>query len=117
MNSYQVCMLTVLITTVLGCTNIRQDLSSNAFSEPVTIDLGAPDSPPLTPVRIHSGQLIAIPLCCPPLELRGTDGKMIHELEYTQKPQALVAPAGTYSVVGHDPRGKEWVRKLEVVNR
>jgi hypothetical protein len=39
---------------------------------------------------------------------------LVRELKYTREPQPVVAVAGAYSIVGHDPAGAECVLRLEV---
>ena len=95
-------MLAALMVAFAGCAKT-----------PMQVQLGRPGSP-LGPIYVHSGQLISLPHCCPPIELRDGDGKLVREFTYTSKPQPLVAGAGSYSIVGHDPAGAELVLRLEV---
>jgi len=115
MNRYHAFMLTALVVTVVGCTSTPQDVDNTSLQTPMKVELGAPGSP-LGPIRIRSGQLIALPPCCPPVELRDANGRVVRELEYTRRPQPLVAHTGTYSIVGHDPGGEECVLRLEVTD-
>ncbi len=113
MNRSHILMLTALAVAIAGCTSNRQGVNRTSLQTPVQVQLGAAGSP-LGPIRIRSGQLIALPLCCPPVELRDANGKVLRELKYTQEPQPLVARPGNYSIVGHDPGGEECVVRLEV---
>ncbi len=113
MNRSHIVMLTVLAVAIAGCTSTRQGVNSTSMQTPVQVQLGTAGSP-LGPIRIRSGQLIALPLCCPPVELRDANGKVVRELKYTREPQPLVARPGNYSIVGHDPGGGERVVRLEV---
>lgn len=103
----------ILTVIVVGCTDTKHAVDNPSLHIPIKPKLGDPGSP-LGPIRIQSGQLIALPLCCPPVELRDANGRKIRELDYTQKPQPLVARPANYSIVGHDPGGNECVLKLEV---
>jgi hypothetical protein len=107
-------MLTALVLAITGCTSTRQEVARNSLQTPIPIQLGKVGSP-LGPIRIRSGQLISLPLCCPPVELRDTKGKLVRKLKYTREPQPLVARTGTYSIVGHDPAGGECVLRLELI--
>ena len=113
MNCKHAFILTILVVMVVGCTSIRQEADDASLHVPMKLELGVSGSPP-GPIRIRSGQLITLPLCCPPVELRDTNGKALRELEWTQQPQPLVARPGYYSIVGHDPDGAERVVRLEV---
>lgn len=115
MNRYHAFMLTVLAVTIVGCTSTRQDVDDALLHTPMKVELGAPGSP-LGPTRIRSGQLIVLPQCCPPVELRDANSKAVREFEYSRRPQPLVARPGTYSIVGHDPGGDECVLRLEVTS-
>ena len=108
-------VLTFLLA-IAGCTSARQDVSRTSLQTPLQVQLGE-DGSPLGPIRIRSGQLISLPLCCPPVELRDAKGKRVQELKYTRDPQPLVAGPGTYSIVGHDPGGGECVLRLEVTQK
>ena len=116
MNRSHIFMLTALVVAIAGCTSTRQDINSTSLQTPVQVQLGTAGSP-LGPIRIRSGQLISLPLCCPPVELRDANGNLVRELKYTREPQPLVAGTGTYSIVGHDPFGGECVLRLEVTNK
>jgi hypothetical protein len=113
MNRSHILMLAALGLAITGCTSTRQDVNRTSLQTPVQVQLGEGGSP-LGPIRIRSGQLISLPLCCPPIELRDAKGKLVRELKYTREPQPLVAGTGTYSIVGHDPAGEECVLRLEV---
>ena len=102
MNCGRVFMLSALAVAIIGCAKA-----------PVQVQLGRPGSP-LGPIQIRSGQLISLPNCCPPIELRDASGKLVRELTYTSKPQPLVAGEGSYSIVGHNPGGEELVLRLDV---
>jgi len=106
-------VLTGLVLAVSGCTSTRQDVNRTSLPTTVQVQLGDAGSP-LGPIRVRSGQLISLPLCCPPVELRDAKGKLVRELKYTREPQPLVAATGTYSIVGHDPAGGECVLRLDV---
>lgn len=106
-------MLTALVLASAGCTSTRQDVNRTSLQTPVQVQLGKAGSP-VGPIRICSGQMISLPLCCPPVELRDAKGELVRELSYTREPQPLVAATGSYSIVGHDPAGGECVLRLEV---
>jgi hypothetical protein len=103
----------LLVLGMAGCTSARQDVNGTSLQTPVQVQLGEAGSP-LGPVRIRSGQLISLPLCCPPVELRDANGKLVRKLRCTRELQPLVARTGTYSIVGHDPAGAECALRLEV---
>ncbi len=105
-----------LVLGIAGCTSARQDVNRTSLQTPVQVQLGEAGST-LGPIRIRSGQLISLPLCCPPVELRDARGKLVRELKCTREPQPLVAGTGTYSIVGHDPAGRECALRLEVTNK
>ena len=67
-------------------------------------------------IRLRSGQLIVPPRCCPPLELRDVNGVIVQKIDSTASKQGLVAPAGIYSLVGHDPAGGERVLHIEITS-
>lgn len=113
MSRKHACMLTILAVMIVGCTSPRQEVEDTSLRVPMKLELGASGSP-LGPIRIRSGQLIVLPSCCPPVELRDANGKVLRELEYTRQPQPLVARPGSYSIVGHDPGGGEQAVMLEV---
>jgi hypothetical protein len=101
----------ILTVIVVGCTDTKH-VDNPSLHIPIQLKLGHTGSP-LGPIRIQSGQLIALPLCCPPVELRDANGRKIRELDSTQQPQPLVArPAN--AIVGHDPAGNERILKLKV---
>ena len=108
-------MPVILIALVVGCTNTRQAVDNKSLHVPVKLKLGNPGSP-LGPIRIQSGQMIALPLGCPPVELRDASGRKLRELDCTLRPQPLVARPANYLIVGHDPGGRECVLKLEVTS-
>ena len=109
-------MLTALVVAITGCASTRQGVNRTSLQTPVQVQLGEAGSP-LGPIRIRSGQLISLPLCCPPVELRDAKGKLVRELKYTREPQPLAAGTGIYSIVGHDPGGGECVLRLEVTKK
>jgi hypothetical protein len=109
-------ILTALVVAIAGCTSTRQDANRASLQTPLQVKIGEAGSP-LGPIRICSGQLIALPLCCPPVELRDAKGNLVRKLKCTREPQPLVAGAGTYSIVGHDPAGGECVLRLEVTKK
>ncbi len=115
MNRYHTFAMMALVCTVAGCRSTPHDIDNASLQTPMEIEMGVSGSP-LGPVRIRSGQLIALKLGCPPVEFRDANGKIIRELKYTIKPQPLVARPGAYSIVGHDPSGGECVVKIEVVD-
>lgn len=65
-----------------------------------------------TSAALESGD----PLSCPPLELRGPNGELVRKLKNTREPQPIVAAAGIYSIVGHDPAGGERLLRLHVTD-
>ena len=115
MNRSDIFILSALVVAIAGCTSTQQDFKGTSLQSPIQVQLGHTGSP-RGPIHIRSGQLISLPLCCPPVELRDANGKLVRELTYTREPQPLVAGAGTYSIVGHDPGGEECVLRLEVTN-
>ncbi len=106
-------ILTMLVALVAGCRIARHGSTTPAAQTPVKLDLNADDAPS-GPVRIRSGQMIQLELGCPPVELRNAKGRLLRKLEYTNEPQPLVAAPGSYSIVGHDPGGKECAVRIEV---
>jgi len=108
MNRSYIFMIAALVVTIAGCMSNRQDVNSASLQTPLQVQLGAAGSP-LGPIRIRSGQMISLPFCCPPVELRDANGKLVRKLEYTREPQPLVAGTGMYSIIGHDPDGGECV--------
>jgi hypothetical protein len=106
-------LLLALMLAIAGCARTPQDVHKTSWSNPVQIQLGEAGSS-LGPIRLRSGQLITLPSCCPPVELRDAQGKLVRELNYTSEPQPLVAGTGSYTIVGHDPAGGERVVRLEV---
>jgi uncharacterized membrane protein len=116
MNRSQILILIALVLAIAGCTSTRRDVNRTSLETPVQVQLGEAGSP-LGPILIRSGQLISLPLCCPPVELRDAKGQLVRELKYTREPQSLVAGTGTYSIVGHDPAGGECVLRLEVTKK
>ena len=106
-------MLTIMVVMLVGCASTRQEVDDISLHVPMKLELG-PSRLPSGPIRIRSRQLVALPLCCPPVELRDANGKVLRELECTRQPQPLVARPGDYSIVGHDPSGGERVVRLVV---
>ena len=115
MNRTQVLMVIVIVATVVGCRSTRQDADNASLQSPVKLDLDAPDSDK-APVRLRFGQMIDPNICCPPLELRDANGAVVQEFNVGARPERLVARAGTYLLVGHDPGGEECVLRIEVVD-
>ena len=115
MRYYQAFMLSMLFGTIVRCKSTQTNVEDTPTQTPMTVKLSKPDSVH-SPIRIQSGQMFVPPRCCPPLELRDPNGEVVQEFDSTSRQQRLVAPAGTYSLVGHDPGGKEWVAQLEVAN-
>jgi hypothetical protein len=106
-------LLALLVITIGGCSGLPGNLEGRSLQEPLEIELGKPGSQ-LGPVQLRSGQMIVPPRCCPPLELRDASGRTVHEFDVTGGAQPIVAAAGSYLLVGHDPGGKESVRRVEV---
>jgi hypothetical protein len=106
-------VMAVLVIAIGGCSRLHGNLEGRSLQEPLQIELGKPGSQ-LGPVQLRSGQMIVPPRCCPPLELRDASGRVVHEFDVTQWTQPLVAAPGSYLLVGHDPEGKERVRRIEV---
>ena len=111
----QALMLSMLFVTIAGCKSTQPSFEDASTQTPMTVKLGKPGSAHSL-IRIRSGQMFVPPRCCPPLELRDPNGEVVQEFDSTSRQQRLVAPAGTYSLVGHDPGGKERVAQLEVAN-
>jgi hypothetical protein len=108
-------VVTAVAILFAACTSARQDLERTPLDPPIRARLGEAGSP-AGPIRIHSGQLVSLPRCCPPLELRDAKGRLVRQLEYTTEAQPIVARAGSYFIVGHNPAGEELVLRLKVVN-
>ncbi len=104
-------VLTTLVIMAVGCTSTKHDAAS--LRVPMKLEIGAPGSP-AGPVRIRSGQVIKVGICCPPVELRDANGKVLRQLDFPGPPQPLVVRPGRYSIVGHDPEGNEGVVRVEV---
>lgn len=96
---------TILVGTV-GCTSTHEDTRSNALDIPTKIQFAQPDSPG-APIRLKSGQMIELPHCCPPLELRNANGEKVQVFDIALSQVRLVAQSGIYSLVGYDPGGGE----------
>ena len=111
----RISLLTFLLANA-GCTSARQGVGATSLQTPLQVQLGEEGSP-LGPIRIRPGQLISLPHCCPPVELRDAKGKRVRELKHTRDPQPLVAGPGTYSIVGHDPAGGECMLRLEITKK
>ena len=114
MSQSHIFMLAALVVAIAGCTSTRQDVNRTSLQTPVQIQLGRAGSP-LGPIHIRSGQLILLPLCCPPVELRDANGKVVSQITWTCEPQRLVVGTGSYSIVGHDPAGEECILRLQVI--
>ena len=109
MNRLPVIMLAVLVIAAIGCATTKRE----SIETPMQLELGPPGSP-LGPVTLLSGQMVALRIGCPPIELRDESGKLFRKLKYTTNPQVLEAPPGKYSIVGHDPLGREWTLNVVV---
>ena len=107
-------VMALLVIAIEGCSRLRGNPEGGSLQEPLTIVLEQPGAH-LDPVRLRSGQMIVPPRCCPPLELRDASGRVAHEFDVTRWVQPLVAAPGSYLLVGHDPGGKEYVRRIEVM--
>ncbi len=106
----------LLILGMAGCTSARPDARGTSLQMPIQVQFGEAGST-AGPVRVRPGQWVALPQCCPPVELRDAHGKLVRELRCTREPQPLAAGAGTYSIVGHDPAGAECVLRVEVTEQ
>jgi hypothetical protein len=106
----------LLVFGIAGCTSARPSVSGTSLQTPVQVQFGGAGSA-AEPLRIRPGQLISLPLCCPPVELRNADGKRVRELKCAREPQPLMAGTGAYSIVGHDPVGGECVLRVEVTGQ
>ena len=116
MTSHHSFIVIVLVILVVGCGGLRHgSVSGPAAQTPLKVELGAPGRPS-EPIRILSGQMVAVEIGCPPLELCDANGKVVRELEYTQEPQPLVAPPGEYSIVGYDPGGEKCVARIRITS-
>ncbi len=116
MSGSRILPLAALVVAIAGCTATRQDANTTFLQTPIQVQLGQPGSPQ-GPIRVRSGQLISLPLCCPPVEFRDAKGRLVSELKYIREPQPVVAVTGTYSIVGHEPSGGECVLRLLVTDR
>ena len=102
-----------LVAFVASCTTVPHAPPVHEGTPAVKITLGVPGTPSRA-VMVRSGSMIAVEICCPPLELCDASGKVLRELEYTQEPQPLVVSPGDYLIVGHDPFGEKCVARIEV---
>lgn len=116
MRRFHTIILTLLAVTVAGCASCRDGADDSSLQAPLEIRLGEPGGTPCGPLALRSGQMLMPPRCCPPLELRNARGDVVQVLDVTAREQRLVAPVGLYSLVGHDPSGKECVLRLRVTN-
>lgn len=116
MRPFHTIIPTVLAVTVAGCTSSRDGADDKSLQAPLEIKLGEPGGTPCGPLELRAGQMLVPPRCCPPLELRNAKGDVVQVLDVTAREQRLVAPVGLYSLVGHDPSGKECVLQLRVTN-
>jgi len=117
MNRYYTVMLALLAVTIVGCTGLRKNESDVSLDTPLKIALGEPGGAARGPIRIRSGQKIIRPFCCPPLEFRDSAGNVVHDFYGDGKTLSIVAAPGSYSLVGHNPGGKECVLLLEVISK
>jgi hypothetical protein len=108
-------MLAVLTVILVGCTTTRRYSEDFSLQTPVKIELGKPGAP-AGPIRLRSGQMMNAVFCCPSLELRDGHGTVVREFAEHTPGQRLDVPAGTYSLVGHDPEGKECVLQLKITS-
>lgn len=110
-----VCVLLTFVCLMFGagCGSARHDADGISLQTPMVLEFGKVGSP-LGPIDIRSGQLIVLPSCCPPVELRDSKGNVVRKLEFTRKPQKLVADPGRYAIVGHAPTVGEHVLIIQV---
>ncbi|MGB0580935.1 MAG: hypothetical protein ACPGVU_14635 [Limisphaerales bacterium] len=99
-------MLAIILVGTVGCTSARQDARTSALDIPTKIQFAQTDSS-WAPIRLKSGQMVELPQCCPPLELRNTNGDTVQEFDITGGQVRLVAQSGIYSLIGYDPGGGE----------
>lgn len=104
-------ILTVMALAGPGCQRHQRDGEDIALQVPMEIRWDASE-----PVRLRSGQMVVPPFCCPPLELRDAQGTVVQEFDFSAGKQPLVASAGSYVLVGHDPAGVECVLHIEVTS-
>jgi len=109
-------VLAIILVGTVGCTTARRDVRVSTLGTPIKIEFTEPGSPRAS-IQLESGQIIELPLCCPPLELRTASGDVVQEFDVTAGPQRLAAPGGIYSLVGHDPAGEECVVQIIVTNK
>ena len=110
MSRYRAIALAVLTVTILGCAMVP------SLQTPIKLELGEPGSP-AGPIRLRSGQMMDEVRCCPGLELRDGQGTVVREFDEYTSGQRLAVPAGHYSLVGHDPFGKECVLLIEITEK
>lgn len=108
-------ILIILATIIVGCNSTQRALDGTSTQTPLKLEFDVQESAQ-TPMRLRSGQVFIPPFCCPPLFLRNVNGAKVQKFDSTAGEQRLVAPAGMYELVGHDPAGGECVLHLEVVN-
>ncbi|MHC1765074.1 MAG: hypothetical protein AB9869_12365 [Verrucomicrobiia bacterium] len=104
--------LAVMLFVTVGCTTAHRDVRVSTLETPIKIQFAESAS-----ILLASGQVIEPPRCCPPLELRTANGQVVQEFDVTAGPQRLVAPSGTYSLVGHDPGGEDRVVQIKVTEK
>lgn len=105
-------VLAIMLLSTVGCTTANRDARVTTLETPVKIQFAEPAS-----ILLESGQMIEPPRCCPPLELRTARGDVVQKFDVTAGPQRLVAPSGTYLLVGHDPGGEERVVQIRVTGK
>ncbi len=111
-----ICLIAGLLLGIAACTKTHQRVGGGGLHTPVQLQVGAPGSP-MGPISLQTGQLVLLPQCCPPIELRDAKGKFLQKLKVSSDPQPMIARAGSYSIVGHDPAGEECVLRVAVTNR
>lgn len=109
-------LLAIIIVGTVGCTTARRDVHVSGPGTPIKIEFTEPGSPRAS-IQLKSGQVIAPPRCCPPLELRAASGEVVQRFDVTAGQQRLVAPSGVYSLVGHDPAGEECAVQIIVTTK
>lgn len=99
-------VLAIILVGTVGCTSARKNARINSLDIPTKIQFAQPDSPG-APIRLKSGQMVELPHCCPPLELRNANGETVQEFDIALSQVRLVAQSGIYSLVAYDPGGGE----------
>lgn len=116
MRRFHAVTVAILATMIGACTSTHRNADVPALCTPLKVEFDKPGSVPGR-IRLQSGQMIDAPRCCPPLELQDANGRVVQKLRPSAAAQRIVAPGGIYSLVGHDPVGKEHAIQIEVTDK